>query len=153
MQLESFRIYYLLFIGLDDRQLMVVDSKMKLLTARVFPHMVLIEVSLSSSSLTLTYPGLPPLTVELPSQPGQAQPGYAVFREEVAGCDLGDQEERARPGSHWSSSYITVLSLVQSCLVMKYFLSEATPALFCHKEPAQGSNVSLWHKRAGSQSP
>ena len=82
---------------------MVVDSKKKLLTARVFPHMVLIEVSLSSSSLTLTYPGLPSLTVELPSQPGQAQTGYAVFREEVAGCDLGDQGERARPGYHWSS--------------------------------------------------
>ena len=79
---------------------MVVDSKEKLLTARVFPHMVLIEASVSPpspsspsspSSLTLSYPGLPAVTVELPAQPGQAQPGYAVFREEVAGCDLGDQ--------------------------------------------------------------
>ena len=77
-----------------SRQLMVVDSGKRLLTARVFPHMVLIEVSVSppSSSLTLSYPGLPAVTVELPGQPAsQSQPGYAVFREAVSGCDLGDQ--------------------------------------------------------------
>ena len=40
--------------------------------------------------------------------------------------------ERARYCSHWSSSYITALSLVQS---------DATPALLCHKEPAQGTKA------------
>ena len=73
---------------------MVVDSKRKLVTARQQPHMVLIEVSVSplSSSLTLSYPGLPAVTVELPGQPAsKSQPGYAVFREAVSGCDLGDQ--------------------------------------------------------------
>ena len=72
---------------------MVVDSKKRLLTARVHPHMVLIEVSLSGGWLTLTYPGLPAVSVQLPG-PGralQAQPGYAVFREAAAGCDLGDE--------------------------------------------------------------
>ena len=34
------------------------------------------------------------------------------------------------PVSHWSSSDITALSLVESLTVMKYFHSDATPALF-----------------------
>ena len=48
--------------------------------------------------------------------------------------------------SHWSSSYIAALSLVESCRVLKYFharkgpiigvLSVATPAVLYHKEPA-----------------
>ena len=46
---------------------MVVDSKARLVTARVHPHMVLIEVSLSASlCLTLTYPGLPAVSLQLP---------------------------------------------------------------------------------------
>ena len=39
------------------------------------------------------------------------------------------------PGSHWSNSYITALSLVETFRVLKYFHSDV---LFCHKEPAQG---------------
>ena len=39
-------------------------------------------------------------------------------------------------GSHWSSSYITGLSLVENFRVLKYFHSVATAALLCHKEPA-----------------
>ena len=40
---------------------------------------------------------------------------------------------------HWSSSYIAALSLVESFRVLKYFhalkdaLSDATPAVLCHK--------------------
>ena len=41
--------------------------------------------------------------------------------------------------SHWSSSYFTALLLVESFIVMKYFHSDATPALLCHKEPAKGT--------------
>ena len=37
-------------------------------------------------------------------------------------------------GSHWSSFYITALSLVESFTVMKYFHSDATPALLGHKD-------------------
>ena len=53
--------------------------------------------------------------------------------------------------SHWSSSYITALSLVESSRVVKYFhalkgptigaLSDATPAILCHKEPARRKNT------------
>ena len=49
--------------------------------------------------------------------------------------------------SHWSSSYIAALSLVESCWVLEYFharkgpirgtLSVAMPAVLCHKESAQ----------------
>ena len=52
--------------------------------------------------------------------------------------------------SHWSSSYLAALSLVQSFRVLKYFhalkgpiigaLSDATPAVLCHKEPARRKN-------------
>ena len=34
--------------------------------------------------------------------------------------------------SHWSSSYITALSLVQSFRVLKYFHGVATPTILCH---------------------
>ena len=53
--------------------------------------------------------------------------------------------------SHWSSSYNTALSLVESFRVVKYFhalkgpiigaLSVATPAVLCHKEPARRKNT------------
>ena len=52
---------------------------------------------------------------------------------------------------HWSSSCIAALSLVESCWVLKYFhalkgpiigaLSDATPAVLCHKEPARRKNT------------
>ena len=45
----------------------------------------------------------------------------------------------SRLWSHWSSSYITALSLVKSFKGITYFQSDATPALLCHKEPAQGT--------------
>ena len=54
---------------------------------------------------------------------------------------------------HWSSSYNTALSLVERFRVVKYFhalkghtiggLSDARPALLCHKEPAQGTQSPL----------
>ena len=51
-------------------------------------------------------------------------------------------------GSQWSSPNITVLSLVETFIMMKYYHYVATPALSCHKEPAQDtqSPSSLWHK-------
>ena len=51
--------------------------------------------------------------------------------------------QQVRLCSHWSSFYITALSLVESFRVMKYFHSDATPALLCHKEPAQGTQSPL----------
>ena len=82
-------------ISCPARQLMVVDSKARLVTARAQPHMVLISVSVSGGQLTLNYPGgLPPVSVRLPGPrqpPGPARPGYAVFSEAVAGWDLGEE--------------------------------------------------------------
>ena len=49
----------------------------------------------------------------------------------------------ARHCSHWSSSDITALSLVESFIMMKYFHCVATPALLCHKKPAQGTQSPL----------
>ena len=40
--------------------------------------------------------------------------------------------------SHWSSAYITALLLVESFVVMKYFHSDASPALLSYEEPAKG---------------
>ena len=40
--------------------------------------------------------------------------------------------------SHWSSNVQAWLSLVESFNVLKYLHGVATPALLCHKEPAQG---------------
>ena len=56
--------------------------------------------------------------------------------------------------SHWSTSSITTLSLVESFRVLKYFhalkgpiigaLGDATPAVLCHKEPAPSPSRGLW---------
>ena len=49
--------------------------------------------------------------------------------------------------SHWSSSYITVLSLVESFIVL------LAPAILCHKEPARASKAPIrivgFHARKG----
>ena len=55
--------------------------------------------------------------------------------------------------SHWSSSYNAALSLVENFRVLKYFhalkgpiigaLSDATPAILFHKEPARRKNPLL----------
>ena len=49
------------------RQFMLVDSKNKLITARVYPHMVLIEVSLCDGQLKLSYPGMTEITLSVPT--------------------------------------------------------------------------------------
>ena len=47
---------------------------------------------------------------------------------------------RAVPGQIYPDfSLLDHLSLVESFRVLKYFHSDATPALLCHKEPAQGT--------------
>ena len=53
-------------------------------------------------------------------------------------------ERRYIQDSHWSSSYIAGISLVESFRVLKYIHSVATPALLCHKEPAQGTQSPHW---------
>ena len=77
--------------GMVDRQLMIVDKKNKLMTARVYPHMVLIGVSVSDGRLRLTYPGMSELTVILPTDTVTCVHRYAVFSEAVSGYDLGEE--------------------------------------------------------------
>ena len=52
--------------------------------------------------------------------------------------------------SHWSRNVEALLSLVESFIVLKYFHGDATPALLCHKEPAQGTHSTLLGPFAGS---
>ena len=73
------------------RQFMLVDSKNKLITARVYPHMVLIEVSLSDGQLKLSYPGMTEITLSVPTGAVTCSDNYAVFSESVSGYDLGDE--------------------------------------------------------------
>ena len=73
----------------------------------------------------------------LPSCWACRTPSQAAALRTSTGRDI------SRLCSHWSSSYITALSLVESFKVLKYFHSDATPALLCHKEPAQGTQSPL----------
>jgi len=75
---------------LVDRQLMVVDNKKKLVTARKFPNMVLIEVSVKDDVLTLTYPGMECVQVNIAVK-DDMENGYDVFGELCQGVDLGDE--------------------------------------------------------------
>ena len=50
---------------LQDRQLMVVDARGKMVTARRYPNMVLIRPSISASQLTLSYPGKEDLSLQV----------------------------------------------------------------------------------------
>jgi len=74
---------------LVDRQFMIVDHKQNMVTARKYPHMVLIEVSVSKSVLTLSYPGMEDIIVEVPDTL-DGDKGYEVFGEACSGADMGD---------------------------------------------------------------
>jgi len=78
--------------SLVDRQLMVLDGKGKMVTARKYPHMTLVEPQVISDQLTLKYPGMPEVTVQLPkvSEAGK-EVALDVFGEACRGLDLGDE--------------------------------------------------------------
>ena len=65
---------------------MIVDHKQNMVTARKYPHMVLIEVSVSKSVLTLSYPGMEDIIVEVPDTL-DGDKGYEVFGEACSGED------------------------------------------------------------------
>ena len=65
---------------------MIVDHKQNMVTARKYPHMVLIEVSVSKSVLTLSYPGMEDIIVEIPDTL-DGDKGYEVFCEACSGED------------------------------------------------------------------
>lgn len=80
-----------------DRQFMLVDRKDKLVTARQFPHMTLVTVEVTATQLSLGYPGMQTITVNIPAKAEQdsavgfasAGPDYEVFRESCKGLNMG----------------------------------------------------------------
>merc|ERR1711962_58972 len=78
--------------SLVDRQLMVLDGKGKMVTARKYPHMTLVEPQVISDRLTLKYPGMLEVTVQLPkvNEVGK-EVALDVFGEACRGLDLGDE--------------------------------------------------------------
>ena len=86
--------------GVRDRQLMVVDRKGKMVTARRYPHMVLIRPRLTSSQLTLSYPGVEDVSLALPDLRGAAV-SVSVWGEECRGVECDQPQVSA-----WLSAVI-----------------------------------------------
>ena len=63
------------------RQFMVVDKKGNMLTARKYPNMVLIEVNVEASFLTLSYPGMEDVSVKVPDNNADTNMQSDVFGE------------------------------------------------------------------------
>ena len=81
--------------ALVDRQFMVVDHKRRLLTARKHPNMVLIDVSVVDNTLTMRYPGLEEVRINIPDSAGvKLDSGYDVFGDQCQGADLGEAAGR-----------------------------------------------------------
>jgi len=76
---------------LVDRQLIVLDGKGKMVTARKYPHMTLVEPRVISDSLTLRYPGMSEVSVKLPLEKKGKEVALDVFGECCRGLDLGDE--------------------------------------------------------------
>ena len=72
--------------GVRDRQLMVVDGKGKMVTARRYPHMVLIRPTITTSHLTLSYPGVEDISLALPDLNGEVV-RVSVWGEECRGVE------------------------------------------------------------------
>ena len=72
--------------GLRDRQMMVVDARGKMVTARRYPHMVLIRPTFTTSHLTLSYPGVEDISLALADLSG-AVVRVSVWGEECAGLE------------------------------------------------------------------
>ena len=70
---------------------MVVDKKKNMLTARKYPNMVLIEVNVKDSVLTLSYPGMEDISVKVPETTAVTNTPTDVFGEKCEGVDLGDK--------------------------------------------------------------
>ncbi|XP_076276755.1 mitochondrial amidoxime-reducing component 1 isoform X2 [Lasioglossum baleicum] len=82
-----------------DRTLMVIDLNGHFVTARQWPRMVLVSPSVSGSVLTLSAPGMMPMTVDLSRIQGKGFP-VAVWGKPVTACDCGEEVAR------WLSRFI-----------------------------------------------
>ena len=70
---------------------MVVDKKGTMLTARKYPNMVLIEVNVEGSFLTLSYPGMEDVSVKVPEINADTNMQSDVFGEKCEGVDMGEK--------------------------------------------------------------
>ena len=70
---------------------MIVDKKNNMLTARKYPNMVLIEVNVKDSFLTLSYPCMEDVLVKVPEITAVTNIPTDVFGEKCEGVDLGDK--------------------------------------------------------------
>ena len=69
---------------------MVVDKKGKMLTAREYPSMVLIEVKAWDTVITLSYPGMDDVSVNVPDINTVTDTQSEVFGEKCQGVDMGE---------------------------------------------------------------
>ena len=69
---------------------MVVDKKGKMLTAREYPSMVLIEVKALDTVITLSYPGMEDVSVNVPDINTVTDTQSEVFGEKCQGVDMGE---------------------------------------------------------------
>jgi uncharacterized protein len=72
-----------------DRRWMIVDSAGDVVTAREYPPLVLVTPRIDGDSIWLTSPGLPELTVPVPSGKGLAP--VSVHGNELAAAPVGDE--------------------------------------------------------------
>ena len=84
---------------------MVVDRRGKMVTARRYPHMVLITPLLTGSHLTLSYPGVEELNLELPGL-GGSQVEVEVWGERCSGVECEE------PGGDQVLYYVLLLVLL-----------------------------------------
>jgi uncharacterized protein YcbX len=81
-----------------DREFMVVALDDRFLTQRECPRLALVQPSLRDERLTLSAPGMPPLSVH-PTDDGPRR-SVGIWRDTVAAVDQGDQ------AAEWLSTYL-----------------------------------------------
>lgn len=79
----------LLHGGVRDREWMVVDDAGVLVSQRDHPRMALIKLALSADSLTVTAPGVDPLTLPLNWDASAARRSVTVWEDTVLAYDCG----------------------------------------------------------------
>ena len=67
------------------------DDGIQLVTARQFPNMTLVTVEVTAAQLSLGYPGMQSITVNIPANRDLAEEGeeYVVCRESCKGLNMG----------------------------------------------------------------
>jgi len=129
--------------ALQDRQLMVVDTRGKMVTARRYPHMVLIQPSLTGSQLSLSYPGQEDLSLELPDLSVASQVEVEVWGEKCRGVEC--EVQAGTLVSSWLSSVILARQTTELRLVCH------RPAISGSSRPAKPANSYLHPLQEGDR--